>query len=175
MRALHRVLIAVGDGRRMSVLRTTFPAIATAAALSLGAGCSDDHTARPAPTPKPTPQIRSGEAARAAAAVRRLEVALRRGDVERLCAPDDVFTRAVVEQLGVPPMSCEATVEISPALSRAPRLAVDRIRLRPDLATAAVRVDDRPPVALDLVRGQRRWLVSFSNGADPLVAVATGR
>jgi hypothetical protein len=47
------------------------------------------------------------------------------------------------------------------------QLAVRKVALRRDLATATVATASGASVPVDLVRQGRRWLLSFSSGGDP--------
>ena len=148
--------------------------IAVGAAVLL-AGCGTfalpaaSHSPRPAQPPRP-PQLR-GEAARAAEAVGGLEHALRVGDVERVCRPNAVLTAAVVGEMNSGGATCEATVESMLNDWGSPRLTVLAVALEPDLATARVRIRSAGVVPLTLLRVGGRWLVSFSDGNDPLSAL----
>ena len=147
--------------------------VAAVALVVLAGGCgtveSGDHK-RVARTTPATPAPLHGEAARAAQAVTSLADALHAGDVERLCKPGAVFTGAVVAAMKEGGLSCEAALELSPELRRPPELTVTKLAIEPDLATAQVRVGRRANVPLDLVRTGGRWLVSFSDGSNPVAA-----
>jgi hypothetical protein len=54
------------------------------------------------------------------------------------------------------------------------RLAVRRFAPRPDLATANVATASGAAVAVDFVRQGTHWLLSFSDGGDPMQALAAG-
>ena len=160
----------------------TFAGIAVAAAV-LVAGCGSSPTgATEATTATAThttaatsaaPVIAGREQARAARAVDVLARALRDGDVERLCRPGAVFTSAVVAEMNGGLQSCEQDVELSSVVTQPPTLTVVQpSSYEPDLATLWVRVGRGGPVPLDVVREQRQWLVSFSDGNDPLSALA---
>jgi len=112
-----------------------------------------------------------GVAARAERAVYALDRALRNGDVERLCRPGAVFTSAVVAVLNEGADGCEASLELSSAIRRPPALSVTSVTAEPDLATAQVRIGRGPTIPLDVVRNDRRWLVSFSDGVSPIAAL----
>jgi hypothetical protein len=53
------------------------------------------------------------------------------------------------------------------------RLSVSRVSVRSDLATATVSTAHSAAVPVDLVRDGRRWLLSFSQGQDPLPALTS--
>jgi hypothetical protein len=149
--------------------------VATLAAFVIAAACGTTgsrHLTPPSGTAAPTPPARlHGEAARAAGAVAVLGRGLRNGRVERLCEPGAVFTPAVVAAMNEGGRSCEASLEASTELRRPPALAVTKLAYEPGLATALVGVGHGSTFPLDIVRRGPRWLVSFSNGTDPLVAL----
>jgi hypothetical protein len=97
--------------------------------------------------------------------------ALRNGDIERLCRPGAVFTSAVVAAMNQAGESCEASLERSPALLDPPALTVTSLAFEPGLARARVRIGGGRTVPLDIVRSGHRWLVSFSEGAEPLAVI----
>jgi hypothetical protein len=152
-------------------------AIAALAALALVAGCGQVAQEKEAPgapgqsSAQPLVPTAHGEAARAVSAIGALARALRDGDVERLCRPNAIFTAAVVADNDVNGQSCESAVELSSAVRRPPALTVTALASRPDLATARVRVGQGRTVRLDLVRDGPRWLVSFSDGVNPLAVL----
>jgi hypothetical protein len=120
----------------------------------------------------PAPAIVGREQARAAHAVDVLAGALRDGDVERLCRPGAVFTSEVVAEMNGA-QGCEQDVELSSVVTQPPTLTVVQpSSYEPDLATLRVRVGRGATVPLDVVREGGQWLVSFSDGNDPLAALA---
>lgn len=157
-------------------------AAAVVAATAVAAGCgaaalpgvappaSRPAAARTAAGAPPRTALR-GEAARVATAVRGFGVAVRDGDVERLCRPGAIFTGAVVDEMGSGGVSCEAYVEELLATRRPPPAEVVAVSVTPGLATARVRANRSRTVPLTLVREGRRWLISFSDGTDPLGAL----
>lgn len=162
-------------------LRALIVCAAALTAAALGAGCdlTADHApaskmsttpARTTASPPQQPVLR-GEPARVAAAVAALGRTLRDGDVERFCRPRAIFTAAVVAEMDHGGVSCEASVEDTLAASGPPALTVIAVSVEPGLATAQVRVRGGATVPLTLLRDGRRWLVSFSNGNDPLAAL----
>jgi hypothetical protein len=162
--------------RGAEVIPRPRPLIACAAALAaaaFGTACGVDK--QPASTAKtstaPPPAVLHGEAARAAKAVDKLGRALREGDVERLCRPGALFTAAVIHEMRSAGATCEAWVEDALAAWGPPPTAVVAVSVEPGLATARVRVRARRTIPLTLLRDGRRWLVSFSNGNDPLSAL----
>jgi hypothetical protein len=164
----------------MTDLARMFRGIAVAAAV-LVAGCgsspvgaTNDTTTTDTSTAaatSPAPAIVRREQARAARAVDVLARALRDGDVDRLCRPGAVFTSAVVAEMQGALQSCEQAVELSSIVTRPRTLTVVQSSFtEPDLATLRVRVGRGGTVPLDVVREGRQWLVSFSDGNDPLLA-----
>jgi hypothetical protein len=148
--------------------------LGVAAAVVLLAGCGTVQPPASGPSTRPAPPIPAtlhGEPARAAAAVGVLARALRNGDVERLCRPGAVFTSAVVASTSGGGESCEASLERSPALLDPPTLTVTSLAFEPGLARARVRIGGGRTIPLDIVRSGHRWLVSFSDGADPLAVI----
>jgi hypothetical protein len=118
------------------------------------------------------PAIVRPQQARAARAVGVLADALRDGDVERLCRPGAVFTSEVVAEMNGA-QGCEQDVELSSVVTQPPTLTVVQpSSYEPDLATLRVRVGRGATVPLDVVREGGQWLVSFSDGNDPLGALA---
>ncbi|HEX4690846.1 MAG TPA: hypothetical protein VH276_09135 [Solirubrobacteraceae bacterium] len=68
--------------------------------------------------------------------------------------------------------SCESELEV--LMGEGPmRLSVSRVSVRSDLATATVSTAHSAAVPVDLVRDGRRWLLSFSQGQDPLPALTS--
>jgi hypothetical protein len=168
------------DPRRPGRLPAHARAVAAlAAAAAVVAGCGPGAVDQAVTTPTtPTTPARAaapaslnGEQARAAAAVQTLARALHDGDIEALCRPGAIFTPAVVADMNAGDTSCEATDEVLRIVQQPPALTVVAVALRPDLATVRVAVNGQT-VPLDLVRSGRRWLVSFSDGDDPLGALA---
>jgi hypothetical protein len=113
-----------------------------------------------------------GESARAARAADRLIAAMRAGDVEALCRPGAILTTAVVDAMNQEGLTCEADVEAELSAARPKGMTLLGITASPDLATARVRSSGGAAVPLTLLRDGRRWLVSFSQGADPISALA---
>jgi hypothetical protein len=160
----------------------TFRGIVMAAAVLI-AGCGSSPVGVPDATTTtathttaataPVPAVVRREQAHAERAVEVLVRALRDGDVERLCRPGAVFTSAVIAEMNGGLESCEQDVELSSVVSQPPTLTVVQpSSYEPDLATLWVRVGRGGTVPLDVVREQRQWLVSFSDGNDPLSALA---
>jgi hypothetical protein len=124
--------------------------------------------AAPASTPTP-PAGPAREVARSLAAVQR---AFNAGDVTQLCRPGALLDTAVIRRQNAQSGGCEAELEGLMTDERPLRLRVRQVALRPDLASATVATASGASVPVDLVRHGRRWLVSFSDGDDPLPALA---
>jgi hypothetical protein len=123
-------------------------------------------------TPTPTPPAGSARAvARSLAAVER---AFNAGDVQRLCRPGALVDPAVIREQNAASGGCESELETLMANEPPLRLAVRRFAPRPDLVTANVVTASGDAVAVDFVRQGTRWLLSFSDGEDPMQALAAG-
>jgi hypothetical protein len=53
------------------------------------------------------------------------------------------------------------------------RLTVRAVQMRPDLVTATVTTASGATVPVDLIRHGGSWLLSFSDGDDPLQALTS--
>jgi hypothetical protein len=126
-------------------------------------------TATPAATPKP---LDSPEGRAAVAVVARVQRAFNAGDVGTLCKPGALVDPAVVRHQDATAGGCESQVEVLVAQESPLRLTVRDATLRPDLVTAVVATRAGSTVPVDFVRGPRGWLLSFSDGEDPLPALA---
>ena len=127
-------------------------------------------TASPTPTPAPTRV--SGPARAVAHSLAAVERAYNAGDVLRLCRAGALVDPAVIRQQSSRTGGCESELETLMANKPPLRLTARRVMLRPDLATAAVAAARGTAVPIDFVRHGRRWLLSFSDGADPMPALA---
>jgi hypothetical protein len=94
------------------------------------------------------------------------------GDVRLLCRSGALVDPAVIRQQDAGSGGCESQLETLMAFEPPLRPAVRHVALRRDLATAAVATASGASVPVDLVRQGRRWLLSFSNGNDPMQALA---
>jgi hypothetical protein len=95
-----------------------------------------------------------------------IERAYAAGNVRRLCRPGALLDPAVIGA------GCERALESLMANVPRLRVTVEAVALRRDLATAAVRTTSGSSTTVDFVRHGRRWLMSFSDGQDPLPALA---
>jgi hypothetical protein len=123
------------------------------------------------PTPAPTASPATGpqrNVTRALAAVAR---AFDNGNVSRLCRPGGLVDPAVITRQGGS-SGCESEYE-SLLADGDMRLTVHAVQMRPDLATATVTTAGRASVRVDLVRNGGSWLLSFSDGDDPLQALTS--
>jgi hypothetical protein len=101
-----------------------------------------------------------------------VERAFDAGNVRRLCRPGVLVDPAVIRQQDVGTGDCESELEALVSSHAPLRLAVRQIAARPDLATVTVTAADGAGAAVDLVRHGDRWLLSFSDGDDPMPALA---
>jgi hypothetical protein len=120
-------------------------------------------TSRATATPSATPTAAERPVLRSLAAV---EQAYAAGDVRRLCRPGALLDPAVIGD------GCERRLESLIANVPRLRVTVQALALRRDLATAAVRTMSGDTTTVDFVRRGRRWLMSFSDGQDPIAALA---
>jgi hypothetical protein len=124
-----------------------------------------------ATTPTPTPVPTAGPAGAVARSLAAVQRAFNAGDVRLLCRSGALVDPAVIRQQNALPGGCESELEGLIANQAPIRLAVRRLTLRRDLATVAVATASGASVAVDFVRNGRRWLLSFSNGNDPMPAL----
>jgi hypothetical protein len=162
----------------MSARSLPLLAIAALAAAVIAAGCASSvgQTTTSTTTTKTTPAAPAAASSPqdvkpAEHAIQVLAGALRDGDVHRLCRPGAVFTSAVIAGMRATGQSCESSLELSAAVREPPTLTVTHVAVEPGLATAQVRVGSKGVIPLDIVHTGRRWLVSFSDGEDPVAAV----
>jgi hypothetical protein len=126
-----------------------------------------------APAAKATPARAAipGAAAGVVRTVARVEHAFNAGDVRLLCRPGALVDPAVIRgqdgQAG-----CQSELETLMADKSPLQLTVDGVSLKADLATAVVATRLGTTATVDLVRGGSGWLLSFSDGDDPMPALA---
>jgi hypothetical protein len=157
-------------GSRSRRLALAALAVGFAIALVVAVTNRDEQRERPrearAATSAPRPPTAQR---RVAAALGELQRAYVAGDVRRLCQSGVIFTHAVIAARNeLPGENCESDVEDLLAGPNQARLEVRAVDLRPDLAVASVTTASGATVPVDLVRRGQRWLVSFSQGEDPL-------
>ena len=135
-------------------------------------GSSGTATSGRPPTAAATPAPTSTPAARAVLrSIAGVERAYESGDVLRLCRPGALVDPAVIRFQNAA-QGCERELESLKA--NVPRLQakVSRLVLQSDLATATIETAGGTGATVDFVRRVGRWLLSFSDGADPLPALA---
>jgi hypothetical protein len=118
----------------------------------------------------PAPVTGAGrEALRSLAAVERAYDA---GNVRRLCRPGVLVDPAVIRAQNAAKDGCEGEVE--GLMANVPRLhvTVRALAVESDLVTADVAAANGAAATVDFVHRDGRWLLSFSDGTDPLPALA---
>jgi hypothetical protein len=126
-------------------------------------------TVGPRPAGTTAPAAGARQVVRSLAAVKR---AFDAGNVRRLCRPGALVDPAVVRGQDRGSGDCHSELEALVASHAPLRLAVRQVAARPDLATVTVGTASGARVAVDLVRHGRRWLLSFSDGSDPIPVLA---
>jgi hypothetical protein len=126
----------------------------------------------PQATPDPAPTPPAQHTAGVDAALSAVQQAFNQGDVRALCHPGALVDPAVIHQQNTLPGGCESELEGLVANSRPMRLTVRHVVLRQDLAIATVTTAGGGSDSVDLVRGPRSWLLSFSGAGDPMPALA---
>jgi hypothetical protein len=125
-----------------------------------------------AATPTPTPAPPAGPARDVVRSLARIQRAFNAGNVRLLCRPGAVVDAAVIRRQNAQSGGCESELENLMAHEPPLRLTMRQVALRRDLATATVAITSGAGVPVDLVRQGRRWLLSFSEGSDPMPALA---
>jgi hypothetical protein len=121
---------------------------------------------------RPSPDLATGTARQVVAALAAVKRAYDAGDTARLCRPGALVDRAVIRRENAAPGGCESRLERLMANRPRLRFGVRGLTLKPDLATATVATAGAAAVPVDLVRRGRHWLLSFSDGADPMPVLA---
>lgn len=154
------VLIVLTTALDAALQASTGPAGPTRSGVTSGKAAAS----RPAPPPPTT--ARDG---RVEAAIAAVQQAFNAGDVRLLCRPGALVDPAVIRQ-EAQSGGCES--ELETLVAEGPmRLEVRSVVTQPDLATARVQTADDSIVPVDLVRAGHRWLLSFSDGDDPMSAL----
>ena len=104
-------------------------------------------------------------------ALGRVQNAFNAGDVVLLCKSGALVDPAVVRSQNAQG-GCENELETLVANEAPMRLAVQRVTTDGDLAIAAVTTRLGTTATVDLVRDGHAWLLSFSDGDDPMPALA---
>jgi hypothetical protein len=128
--------------------------------------------ATPAADASPTPTAPTGPARAVLSSLADVERAYDAGDVRKLCRPGVLVDPAVIRAQNARRDGCES--ELESLIANVPRLnvTVRELGVRADLATAAVVTANGGSATVDFVRRGGRWLLSFSDGHDPLPALA---
>lgn len=135
---------------------------------SSGAGAAG--SAAPAATPAP-PRV-TGQAVAVVRSLAAVQRAFNAGELPRLCRRGGLVDPAVIRRQNAEGPGCEAELEALMANAPPLRLTVRRLALRPDLASVTVTNARGGEPVVDLVRRGSRWLLSFSDGSDPMPALA---
>ena len=128
-------------------------------------------TAQPTAPATATPTATAAERA-VLSSLATVENAYDAGDVRRLCRPGSLLDPAVVRAQNEQAQGCGS--ELESLMANVPRLRVTvrALALRSDLAIATVMTATGTGATVDFVRHGQRWLMSFSEGADPIAALA---
>jgi hypothetical protein len=122
--------------------------------------------------PRPAqPAAPAGVARHAVRSLDAVERAFDAGNVGRLCRPGALVDPAVIRRQDAGSGDCAIELEALIGSHAPLRLAVRKVSARPDLATLTVATANGT-VAVDVVRQDDRWLLSFSAGGDPMPALA---
>jgi hypothetical protein len=157
-------------GAAGALLLLTLVLIGTGMQIAFGSSSGPSGAAAVRPTAPPSPV--TGRAVAAVRALATVEQAFNAGDVALLCRRGGPVDPAVIRRENAAAPGCEAELEALMADTPPLRLSVRRISLRRDLATVTftnARVRD---AVVDVVRRGGRWLLSFSDGNDPMPVLA---
>ena len=130
------------------------------------------RAAAPSIAARPTPAAATGFAQAVIKSLTAVQRAYDAGDVRRLCSPGALVDAAVIRRQNARSGGCESELESLMASEPRLRFALRGLTVRPDLATATVATASGASVPVDLVRHGQRWLLSFSDGSDPVSALA---
>jgi hypothetical protein len=141
---------------------------------SSGAALSPTATATATPTPTATPTAPAPTRIDrdATAALDRVQRAFDAGDAALLCRPGALVDPAVIREQNSASGGCEAEAETLIGDEPQMQLEVRSVAAKRDLATATVKTARGTTAHVDLVRSGGRWLLSFSDGEDPLPVLA---
>ena len=120
----------------------------------------------------PTPAPATGQAHAVIRSLAAVQRAYDAGNARLLCRPGAIVDAAVIRRQRARSRGCESRIESLMGNEPRLRFTVRTLTLEPDLAIATVTTAKGTSAAVDLVRDGRRWLLSFSNGTDPLPALA---
>lgn len=126
---------------------------------------------KPSAAETPTPTPATGVARAVISSLTGVERAYAAGDVRRMCRPGALVDPAVIRAQNRL-QGCES--ELESLIANVPRLRVTvrELAVRSDLATATLVTANGNHATVDFVRRGRRWLLSFSDGNDPLPVLA---
>ena len=127
---------------------------------------------QPAAGASPTPAPPTGAARAVLSSLASVERVYDAANVRRLCRPGALVDPAVVRAQNARQDGCES--ELERLIANVPRLQVTvrALDVQADLATARLVAANGRGATVDFVRRGRRWLLSFSDGTDPLPALA---
>jgi hypothetical protein len=130
-----------------------------------------DAATQPAPV-SPTPAPATPAALPLIRSLTDVQRAYAAGDVRALCRPGVLLDPAVIRQEHPGSGACQSRLDT--LMSNVPRLQfkVQGLNLEPDLATVTVSTTAGTGQRVNLVRRGQRWLLSFSDGADPIPVLA---
>jgi hypothetical protein len=123
-------------------------------------------------SPSATPTPVTGPARAVIGSLVAVERSYDAGDVRRLCRPGALVDPAVIRAQNARSDGCESELESLIANVPRLRLTVRELDVQADLATATLVTANGKGATVDFVRRGRRWLLSFSDGGDPLPALA---
>jgi hypothetical protein len=149
------------------LLGTVVQIVAGAAATQrrIAAGRQAPVTAPPARVPSARP------ARQVVQSLDAVQDAFGAGDVHRLCRPGALVDPAVIRQQNAQG-GCESELEGLVASKGQLRFSVQSVAMRHDLATADVATASGGRIPLDFIRQGARWVLSFTDGVDPMPALA---
>jgi hypothetical protein len=127
---------------------------------------------QPAAGATPTPTPATGAAREVLQSLAAVERAYDAGNVRRLCRPGVLVDPGVIHAQDARPGGCEGELESLMANAPRLRLTVRALAVRPDLVTTTLATATGASETVDFVRRGERWLLSFSDGNDPMPALA---
>ena len=136
--------------------------------IARGPGAATPGAQPAAATPTPA----TGTARGVLRALVAVENAYDAGNVRRLCRPGVLVDPAVIHAQDKARDGCEG--ELEQLMASAPRLRVTvrALAARSDLVTTDIAAANGADATVDFVHRDGRWLLSFSDGGDPLPALA---
>jgi hypothetical protein len=138
--------------------------------IAFGSASTSGGSSSVAPTATPVPA--GGQTGAVVKSVAAVQQAFNAGDIGLLCRGGQLVDPAVISGQNADGSSCAA--ELETLMGHAPplKLTVRRVSLRADLASATVSTAGGQDAVVDMVRRGDRWLLSFSNGNDPMPVLA---